>query len=78
MAATNENVLTTSCAALTQQEHAAVSEEVPEKHSNVVASRSVLKDTDHLSQHLQGLGQQLILSETSDWRQPPSKGISHR
>jgi hypothetical protein len=31
-----------------------------------------------LTQLLQGLGQQLILSGTSEGRQPPSKGISHR
>ncbi len=47
MAAKNEKVLTTSCTALTQQKHAAVSETVPEKQSNVIASRSVMKDTDH-------------------------------
>jgi hypothetical protein len=47
MAATNENALTTSCAALTQQEHAAVSEDVPENQSTVIASRPVMKDTDH-------------------------------
>ena len=47
MAATKENALTPSCAALTQQEHAAVSEKVPENHSTVIASRPVMKDTDH-------------------------------
>ena len=47
MVAKNRKVLTTSCAALTQQKHAAVSEAVPEKHSTVIASRPVMKDTDH-------------------------------
>jgi hypothetical protein len=47
MAARNEKVLATSCTALTQQKHAAVSEAVPEKHSTVIASRPVMKDTDH-------------------------------
>ena len=47
MVAKNKKVLTTSCAALTQQKHDAVSEAVPEKHSTVIASRPVMKDTDH-------------------------------
>jgi hypothetical protein len=47
MAATKENALTPSCAALTQQEHAAVSEDAPENQSTVIASRPLMKDTDH-------------------------------
>ena len=46
MAATKENVLTASCAALTQQEHAAVSEDAPENQSTVIASRPLMKDID--------------------------------
>ena len=47
MVAKNKKVLTTRCAALTQQKHAAVSEDAPENQSTAIASRPLMKDTDH-------------------------------
>jgi hypothetical protein len=52
MVVKNKKVLTTRSAALTQQKHAAVSEDAPENQSNAIASRPIMKDTDQFPVHV--------------------------